>query len=93
MKYQLNPLLVEAKGVNFSRGSLSADFEVLRQLKAKTSRMSPQIQLQFDRMYRKAAADEIKKFKNLEMKKRAWRRELSKVDAKIQKFRKAHGYT
>lgn len=55
--------------------------------------MSPQMQLQFDRMYRKAAADEIKKFKNLEMKKRAWRRELSKVDAKIQKFRKAHGYT
>lgn len=89
MKYQLNPLLIESK-VQFSRGSLSADFEVLRKLKSVTSRMSPQMQLQFDRMYRKAAADEIKRFKNLELKKRAWRRELSKVDNKISKFKKYH---
>lgn len=88
--YQKNPLLVEGKLI-FSPGALSANFETLRKIKQPFSRISPNIEDQLYRASRKKAADEIRKFKDPLLRKRAWRRELSKVDAKIAKNLKIHG--
>lgn len=87
--YQRNPLL-EARKIIFSPGALSANFETLRKIKEPWSRISPSVQDQMYRAARKKAADEIRSFSNPLLKKRAWRRELSKVDAKIMKNLKAH---
>ena len=88
--YQRNPLL-EARKIIFSPGALSANFETLRKIKEPWTRISPNVQDQMYKAAKKKAADEIRSFSNPLLKKRAWRRELSKVDAKIMKNLKAHG--
>lgn len=79
--------LQEAK---FESGTLSAQIRNHYNRMRPHTRMSPQMFDQVERKARKSAADEIKKFKSLTLKKREHHRQLQKFERLMKKFDDTH---
>lgn len=54
------------------------------------TRMSPQMFDQVEKAARKNAANEIKRFKTLKLKRNEWKRQLNSFEDKMHKFSKNH---